>query len=49
MPPFFRLSFNLSRQLHLHRYKVRMVARYEDAVTKALAMLRDHGVAGTCR
>ncbi len=45
MPPFFRLSFNLSRQLHLHRYKVCMVARYEDAVTKALAMLRDHGVA----
>jgi DNA-binding CsgD family transcriptional regulator len=46
MPPFFRLSFNLSRQLHLHRYKVHMVARYEDAVIKALAMLRDHGVAG---
>jgi len=45
MPPFFRLSFNLSRQLHLHRYKVHMVARYEDAVTKALAMLLAHGVA----
>lgn len=45
MPPFFRLSFNLSRHLHLHRYKVHMVSRYEDAVTKALTMLRDHGVA----
>lgn len=47
MPPFFRLSFNLSRHLHLHRYKVHMVQRYEDAVTKALGMLRDHGVAVT--
>jgi DNA-binding NarL/FixJ family response regulator len=45
MPPFFRLSFNLSRHLRLHRYKVHMVQRYEDAVTKALGMLRDHGVA----
>lgn len=44
LPPFFRLSFNLSRRLRLHRYKVRMVPRYEDAVRRALEMLERHGV-----
>lgn len=43
MSPFFRLSFNFSRRLHLHQYRVHMVARYEDAVTSALAMLQQHG------
>ena len=42
MPPFFRLSFNLSRRLHLHRYRVHMVVRYEEAVSSALAMLQGH-------
>ena len=45
LPPFFRLSFNLSRQLHLHRYRVRMVPRYEDAVHSALALLAENGMA----
>lgn len=45
MSPFFRLSFNFSRRLHLHHYRVRMVARYEDAVTSALEMLQQHGAA----
>ncbi|MGD9333320.1 MAG: helix-turn-helix transcriptional regulator, partial [Desulfobacterales bacterium] len=44
MPPFFRLSFNLSRRLGLHRYRVHMVAHYEDAVTAALARLQKHSV-----
>lgn len=44
LPPFFRLSFNLSRRLRLHRYRVHMTARYEDAVASALAMLKRHGV-----
>jgi len=43
MSPFFRLSFNFSRRLHLHQYRVHMVARYEDAVTSALEMLQQHG------
>jgi DNA-binding CsgD family transcriptional regulator len=45
MSSFFRLSFNFSRRLHLHHYKVHMVARYEDAVTSALKMLQQHGAA----
>jgi DNA-binding NarL/FixJ family response regulator len=44
MSPFFRLSFNLSRRLRLHRYKVHMVGRYEAAVQSAMAMLRDAGI-----
>jgi DNA-binding CsgD family transcriptional regulator len=49
MPPFFRLSFNFSRRLQLHRYRVHMVAHYEDAVRAALEMLNRHGVApGVC-
>ena len=44
LPPFFRLSFNLTRRLRLHHYKVRMVPRYEDAVRCALEMLERHGV-----
>ena len=42
MSPFFRLSFNFSRRLHLHHYKVHMVASYKDAVTSALAILQQH-------
>ena len=45
MSSFFRLCFNFSRRLHLHHYKVHMVARYEDAVTSALKMLQQHGAA----
>jgi DNA-binding CsgD family transcriptional regulator len=45
MPPFFRLSFNLSRRLHLHRYKVHMVAGYEDAIRSALETLAPLGLA----
>ena len=45
LPPFFRLSFNLSSRLHLHRYRVRMVPRYEDAVHSALALLAENGMA----
>jgi len=41
LPPFFRLSFNLSRRLHLHRYRVHMVAHYEDAVRSALELLKE--------
>jgi hypothetical protein len=41
LPPFFRLSFNLSRRLHLHRYRVHMVPRYEDAIHSALALLAE--------
>lgn len=44
MPPFFRFSFNFSRRLHLHRYRVHMVARYDDAVRSALDLLRRHGI-----
>ena len=44
MPPFFRLSFNFSRRLHRHRYRVQMMASYGDAVAAALAMLQRHGV-----
>ena len=44
MSPFFRLSFNFSRRLHLHRYRVQMMACYEDAVAAALGMLQRHGV-----
>lgn len=44
MTPFFRLSFNFSRRLRLHRYRVRMVATYEEAVTAAMAMLAKHGL-----
>ncbi len=44
MPPFFRLSFNFSRRLHLHRYRVQMMAAYEDAVAAALQTLQRHGV-----
>ena len=42
MSSFFRLSFNFSRRLHLHHYRVHMVASYKDAVTSALAMLQQH-------
>ena len=44
MPPFFRLSFNLSRRLQLHRYRVHMVARYDDAITAAVDLLSQHGL-----
>jgi len=42
LPPLFRLSFNLSRRLHLHRYRVHMVPRYEEAVRSALELLKDN-------
>jgi DNA-binding CsgD family transcriptional regulator len=45
LPPFFRLSFNFSRRLHLHRYRVRMVPCYADAVRYALELLAEHGTA----
>jgi len=45
MPPFFRLSFNFSRRLRLHRYRVHMVAHYKDAVASAMALLAQHGMA----
>ena len=45
MSPFFRLSFNFSRRLRLHSYRVHMVASYKDAVTSALEMLKQHEIA----
>jgi DNA-binding CsgD family transcriptional regulator len=45
LPPFFRLSFNFSRRLHLHRYRVHMVPRYADAVRSALELLSENGTA----
>jgi DNA-binding NarL/FixJ family response regulator len=42
MSSFFRLSFNFSRRLRLHHYRVHMVASYKEAVTSALAMLQQH-------
>ena len=45
MPPFFRLSFNFSRRLRLHRYKVHMVANYNDAVVAAVELLFQNGLA----
>lgn len=47
MSPFFRLSFNFSRRLRLHQYRVHMVASYENAVTSALEMLTQHGISNT--
>lgn len=44
MPSFFRFSFNFSRRLHLHRYRVHMVARYADAVEAALDLLDHRGI-----
>jgi len=44
MTPFFRLSFNFSRRLRLHRYRVHMVATYKEAVTSALALLTQTGL-----
>ncbi len=44
LPPFFRLSFNFSRRLHLHRYRVQMVPCYEDAIQSALELLAENGI-----
>ena len=38
LPPFFRLSFNLTRRLGLHRHKVRVVKDYATAIRAALAL-----------
>ncbi len=44
MTPFFRLSFNFSRRLRLHQYRVHMVTTYEEAVTSALELLAQSGL-----
>lgn len=38
LPPFFRLSFNLTRRLGLHRHKVQVVAGYAAAIRAAIAL-----------
>lgn len=38
LPPFFRLSFNLSRRLGLHRHKVQVVNGYAAAIRAAVAL-----------
>ena len=38
LPPFFRLSFNLTRRLGLHRHKVQVVADYRAAIRAAVAL-----------
>jgi DNA-binding CsgD family transcriptional regulator len=38
LPPFFRLSFNLTRRLGLHRHKVHVVADYAAAIQAAVAL-----------
>ncbi len=38
LPPFFRLSFNLSRQLGLHRHKVQVVKDYAAAIRAAVSL-----------
>lgn len=38
LPPFFRLSFNLTRRLGLHRHKVHVVSDYETAIHAAVAL-----------
>ena len=38
LPPFFRLSFNLTRRLGLHRHKVQVVADYRAAIRAAIAL-----------
>ncbi len=49
LPPFFRLSFNLTRRLGLHRHKVRVVKDYATAIRSALALTQEKPVvfAGT--
>ena len=41
LPPFFRLSFNLTRRLGLHRHKVQVVADYRAAIRAAIALTGD--------
>jgi DNA-binding CsgD family transcriptional regulator len=38
LPPFFRLSFNLTRRLGLHRHKVQVVADYRAAIRAAMVL-----------
>lgn len=38
LPPFFRLSFNLTRRLGLHRHKVQVVKGYTAAIRAAMAL-----------
>ncbi len=45
LPPFFRLSFNLTRRLGLHRHKVRVVKDYAAAIQAALALTNEKPVA----
>ena len=45
LPPFFRLSFNLTRRLGLHRHKVRVVKDYAAAIRAALALTSETPVA----
>ncbi len=54
LPPFFRLSFNLTRRLGLHRHKVQVVKDYATAIRAAAALtagapapVADHRAADT--
>ncbi len=44
LPPFFRLSFNLTRRLGLHRHRVRVVKDYATAIRAALALTNEKPV-----
>ena len=44
LPPFFRLSFNLTRRLGLHRHKVQVVADYRAAIRAAVALTGDEPI-----
>ena len=41
LPPFFRLSFNLTRRLGLHRHKVRVVKDYAAAIREAVVLAKE--------
>ncbi len=44
LPPFFRLSFNLTRRLRFHRHKVQVMANYKAAIQAALALVGEEPV-----
>ena len=44
LPPFFRLSFNLTRRLGLHRHKVQVLPDYRAAIHAAMALTGDEPI-----